>query len=185
MTDMPSIAESKALVRQQMRAFLHSLMARERDERSARIIAQLKDREELRSGPVMTFASMPRETNLDGLWDLNLDLVFPKVDMREHRLDLYRATSWEDFAPGVMGIREPVPERCEVVGIEDVATILVPGLAFDPVDRMRLGRGGGFYDRLLGKFRGITIGICYAEQLVKGIPREDHDRPVQALVTDA
>lgn len=182
---MASIAESKALVRQKMRAFLHSLTPQERGDRSARIIARLKECEELRSGPVLAFASMPRETNLDGLWALNLDLVFPKVDMREHHLDLYRPASWEDFAPGVMGIREPVPERCELVGIEDVATILVPGLAFDPFDRMRLGRGGGFYDRLLGKFRGSTIGICYAEQLVEGLPREDHDRPVGALVTDA
>jgi 5-formyltetrahydrofolate cyclo-ligase len=60
--------------------------------------------------------------------------------------------------------------------------IVVPGLAFDPSGG-RLGRGAGYYDRLLTKFQGVRIGVCFTELLVERVPCEDHDIRMDFVVT--
>lgn len=68
---------------------------------------------------------------------------------------------------------------------ETIDLILVPGLAFSK-DRHRLGRGGGFFDRLLvGRAKdAFKLGICFSFQLVDQVPTEAHDVVVDAVVTD-
>jgi len=63
--------------------------------------------------------------------------------------------------------------------------VIVPGLAF-AVDGRRLGQGGGHYDRFLPRLRAecLTIGVCYAEQLVADLPNDTHDVAVHLVVTD-
>ncbi len=63
--------------------------------------------------------------------------------------------------------------------------VVVPGLAFTP-DGRRLGQGGGHYDRFLPRLRPdcITIGACFAEQVVGVLPIEPHDRRVDHVATD-
>jgi len=66
------------------------------------------------------------------------------------------------------------------------AVCVVPGLAFDK-SNYRLGFGGGYYDRFLQNFNGISnsfsIGLCYNE-FITDIPVEAHDQPVNIIVTD-
>jgi len=95
---------------------------------------------------------------------------------RDHGLDV--------FAPAVDG-----PDLRVVPGDVDPAgmdIVVVPGLAFT-VDGRRLGQGGGHYDRFLPRLRAdcVTIGACFAEQIVADLPVEDHDRRVDVVVTDA
>ena len=63
--------------------------------------------------------------------------------------------------------------------------VLVPGLVFAR-DRHRMGRGGGFYDRLLaGRGRdAFKLGVCFATQLRDIIPHDAHDVPVDAVISD-
>ncbi len=63
--------------------------------------------------------------------------------------------------------------------------VIVPGLAFTPSGQ-RLGQGGGWYDRFLVRVRAdcVTIGVCFAEQIVDGLPTETHDVAVDHVVTD-
>jgi len=76
-----------------------------------------------------------------------------------------------------------------LLGFDAVATadaVLVPGLAVGR-DGMRLGRGGGSYDRVLGR---IPVGtfVCVllnSEEVLDSVPREDHDRPVSAVATES
>ena len=58
----------------------------------------------------------------------------------------------------------------------ELDVVVVPGLAFT-LDGRRLGQGGGHYDRFLPRLRPdcVTIGACFAEQLVDDLPREPHD----------
>lgn len=86
-----------------------------------------------------------------------------------------------DLKPGKFGIPEPVePVRAGALNL-----ILVPGIAFDRTGN-RLGRGGGFYDRLLAEYPGATaIGLCFDFQLVDSLPVEPHDRPVNWIVTES
>ena len=64
--------------------------------------------------------------------------------------------------------------------------VLVPGLAFSRAGH-RLGRGGGFYDRLLtGRAKGaVKLGICFASQLLDAVPTEPHDAVLDAVISDA
>ncbi|MDQ3469754.1 MAG: hypothetical protein M3487_08330 [Actinomycetota bacterium] len=64
--------------------------------------------------------------------------------------------------------------------------VVVPGLAFT-VDGRRVGQGGGHYDRFLPRLREdcLTIGACFAEQVVADVPIEPHDQRVDAVATDA
>lgn len=77
-----------------------------------------------------------------------------------------------------------VPEDAVAATWPDV--IVVPGLAFT-AGGARLGQGGGWYDRLLADVRPdcVTVGVCFAEQLVDVLPIEPHDVPVRVVVTDA
>ena len=72
------------------------------------------------------------------------------------------------------------------IDVVSVDLILVPGLAFT-ADGFRLGRGGGYYDRLLARLapHTRTIGVCFATQLVTALPTEAHDQCVQRVVTES
>lgn len=60
---------------------------------------------------------------------------------------------------------------------------LIPGVAFDGAG-VRLGRGGGFYDRLLAGVRSPVCGVFYAVQQCEALPAEPHDRRVDLAVTE-
>lgn len=82
------------------------------------------------------------------------------------------------------GIREPEQDSIRVP-VEEIDAFLVPGLMFDRNCR-RLGRGGGHYDRLLGRARvgAASIGICYAEHVVDELPEDPWDVAMDLVVTD-
>lgn len=81
--------------------------------------------------------------------------------------------------------QSPKPEH-ELHLPENIDLVLVPGLAFSK-DRRRLGRGGGFFDRMLGG-RGANafkLGVCFSFQIVNSIPTDTHDVAMDAVVTES
>ena len=90
----------------------------------------------------------------------------------------------QDLKRGYLGVWEPVGVSPLLVVELDV--ILVPGLAFALRDGARLGRGGGFYDRLLSKpeVRAKLVGVAFHIQMLPDIPCEEHDVRVPDLVTE-
>lgn len=91
-----------------------------------------------------------------------------------------------DVAVGHYGIREPRPELPSLAA-EDLckATVLwlVPGMAFDARGH-RLGRGKGYYDRLLEDTRGMRAGVCWDWQVLADIPACEHDICMHVVVTE-
>lgn len=86
-----------------------------------------------------------------------------------------------EFKKGRFGILEPA---IPVFATEDdLDLIIVPGVAFDCAGR-RIGRGGGFYDRLLPQYRAPRGGLCFDFQCFKTIPDETHDIRMNFLVTE-
>lgn len=81
------------------------------------------------------------------------------------------------------GIMEP-PLDEPAVDLSAVDTVLLPGLAFDDTG-VRLGYGGGFYDRLLAGWTGRTVGVAADALVVPRLPREAHDLTAQWLVSEA
>ncbi len=84
-----------------------------------------------------------------------------------------------DLQIGKYGILEPVTQYTTK---ENIDMTLVPGLAFDR-SGCRLGRGKGFYDRLLVDLPGMKCGICWSWSLLTSLPVEPHDCRVNFLVT--
>ena len=61
--------------------------------------------------------------------------------------------------------------------------VIVPGIAFTPAGQ-RLGRGRGYYDRLLPRLRNAyKMGVCWPCQMVTAIPTEPHDMPMDCVIT--
>jgi 5,10-methenyltetrahydrofolate synthetase len=74
----------------------------------------------------------------------------------------------------------------ELSTLDSVGVVLVPGLAFDRTGA-RLGRGGGFYDRLLARPEFLLaqkIAVCLQMQILDSVPIEPHDAHVDIIVTE-
>jgi len=73
---------------------------------------------------------------------------------------------------------------CEKRAAARMDVIIVPGVAFDKRGG-RLGRGGGYYDRLLRRSKKVVkIGLCFREQIVKKVPMTARDVRVDRVITD-
>lgn len=62
--------------------------------------------------------------------------------------------------------------------------ILTPLVAFDK-EGYRLGYGGGYYDRYFSSHRGLRVGLAYEGQAAEFLPREEFDKPLHAVITEA
>ncbi|MGW4565151.1 5-formyltetrahydrofolate cyclo-ligase [Streptomyces sp. NPDC004561] len=88
---------------------------------------------------------------------------------------------------GKMALFEPAGERLGADAVTAADVVLLPGLAVDERG-MRLGRGGGSYDRVLARLdragaRPRLVVLLYDTEVVARVPAEPHDRPVHAVVT--
>ncbi|WP_217177878.1 5-formyltetrahydrofolate cyclo-ligase [Streptomyces sp. AC495_CC817] len=88
---------------------------------------------------------------------------------------------------GRMELLEPAGERLGPDAVTDADAVLLPGLAVDGRG-MRLGRGGGSYDRVLARLDRAgadpaLVVLLYDTEVVDRVPEEGHDRPVHAAVT--
>ncbi|MEU6522830.1 5-formyltetrahydrofolate cyclo-ligase [Streptomyces sp. NPDC046924] len=88
---------------------------------------------------------------------------------------------------GRMALFEPAGERLGPDAVTGADAVLLPGLAVD-ARGMRLGRGGGSYDRVLARLERAgahpaLVVLLYDAEVVERVPEEPHDRPVHAVVT--
>lgn len=184
-----------------MNARLAKLAARDqlltaRNERSlvelgtaARAIAEhlLATPEVRRAATVAAYVSIGAEPGtgalLRGLAGAGKRVILP-VLLADDDLDWAVHRGDDELLPARRGLLEATGERLgpSAVGTADV--VLVPGLA---VDRrgVRLGRGGGSYDRALGRVPVGTFTVCllFDEEVGMPVPIEAHDRPVTAAVS--
>ena len=81
---------------------------------------------------------------------------------------------------GAFQIEEPIGNN--IVDIHKIDLIIVPAVALDS-NGNRVGRGKGYYDRLLIDSNSIKIGVCYDFQLFDCIDAESHDVPLDIVIT--
>jgi 5-formyltetrahydrofolate cyclo-ligase len=88
------------------------------------------------------------------------------------------------LAPGRAGLLEPVGPRLGSTAIGAAEVVVVPALAVDR-QGVRLGRGGGYYDRALMHARedAVLVAVVFDDEFVEDLPVEEHDRRVRAVVT--
>lgn len=181
---------TKDELRRKIRHDLAALSSDDRDVANRAIAERVQSLREWREAPlVLGYLAMRREASVDSLLGAALAegkrVAVPTVS--GNRIVFREIDSAEGpFRQGAYGIREPHPERpaVEVTDLEG-GVLLVPGLGFDE-SGARLGRGGGYYDRLLEQRPRavVTVGIAFAAQLQPSIPTDEHDCAVDLLVTD-
>ena len=111
-------------------------------------------------------------------------ICIPRV--RDESCDLVMLPGGESAAPADWRLAGPEFDALPAVDLAHLDLILVPGLAFTQ-DGRRLGRGRGYYDRLLARCLPPTrrVGVCFATQIVGAIPTEAHDERVERVITES
>jgi len=135
---------------------------------------------------ILFFAPLPDELDIWPVLELSMALgntcALPFFDAGKNT---YGARVLEklatDIVIGKFGVREPAA-HCVEMPLNTVDLVLVPGMAFDGRGN-RLGRGQGFYDRLLGQVSGVKCGIAHDFQLREEVPAEPHDAKVDFIFT--
>ncbi|MFZ4484033.1 MAG: 5-formyltetrahydrofolate cyclo-ligase [Chthoniobacterales bacterium] len=131
---------------------------------------------------VAAFAPLRGEPDLRPLdWLGPRTVLFPRVDGED--LIFHRVESPNHLRPGAFDVLEPDPSSCTVIAAA-ADLIFVPGLAFT-ADGARLGRGRGYYDRLLASLPASVqrVGVCFPGQLLDTLPVEPHDQKVDVVLT--
>lgn len=135
---------------------------------------------------IVAYAELPGELPLGGVVERaradGKAVLWPRL-RPDGGLDFAPCARVEELVAGRYGVREP-PLATPAVSAGPDVLLLVPGLAFDAAGG-RVGRGGGAWDRALAESRGaIALGVGYGFQVVSAVPREAHDRSVDALLTE-
>lgn len=122
---------------------------------------------------------VPTQALLEELRAAGKTVLLPRVTSPTE-MTLHRYTGPGDLQTGAYGIMEPTGEPFS--DYAHIDTVLVPGMAFDRHGH-RLGRGKGYYDRLLPQLpHAYKMGICFPFQLLDEVPVDDHDVLMDCVV---
>jgi 5-formyltetrahydrofolate cyclo-ligase len=134
-------------------------------------------------GTISAYLAMPEEVDVAPLFDLlpGWQWVLPRVEPDRSLTFRDRDVAREVHR---FGMEQPAAEGV-VTPVNQIDVILVPGTAFDRSGG-RLGKGGGFYDRVLPQRRAdaLAVGVTTLSRVVDAVPMEPHDRYVDWLATE-
>jgi 5-formyltetrahydrofolate cyclo-ligase len=142
----------------------------------------------LNADSVVLYSPTGKEVGTEEIRDHSLKkgkrLFYPRLGNNE-RLDLVQVESVQELRRGRYGILEPVGGRLMTDKDQEHLVVFVPGVAFD-VQGNRLGKGGGWYDRVLERLgdKVSIIGLAYEFQLVEELPVERWDRKMHHVITE-
>jgi len=192
---MPDLKQQKHELRQRMKTLRDAIPAADRTAQSQAVADHVLGLDAVQNArSVFVFVSFGSEIHTHGLIDALLErgkiVAVPKLlpDASPSRAGAKRMaaipiTSLDELAPGPMGILIPTND-IELNASPDIT--LVPGLAFcrESTGRvMRLGYGGGYYDRYLAAHpQTRTVGLCFAGQVTDAIPVGEHDLSIERVV---
>lgn len=167
------------------RTYIRSLKRKERAERlageSASVMAAVEALPQFRAArTVACYWSLPDELHTHDFirrWWEEKQILLP-VMRGDFRLELKRCGCDTTLNEGGYRIMEPEGEACPASSAD---LIIVPGVAFDASGR-RLGRGMGYYDRLLKEMSAFKVGVCYGFQFFGNIPSDDHDVSMDLVI---
>lgn len=137
------------------------------------------------AGMIALYKAIGGEVDLDPLfpacWSADKRTCIPIFNAKSKIYEMAEVTVETQYSTGHYGIREPLAPA--LLPMSQIDLIAVPGVAFDRKGN-RLGRGGGYYDRLLDGFSGVAAAVAFDFQVLPKIPCEPHDRPVNWIVTE-
>ncbi|MFT4008721.1 MAG: 5-formyltetrahydrofolate cyclo-ligase [Nocardioidaceae bacterium] len=185
---MDPVAAAKLALRDQLLTARRRRGLLEHNQAAQDIAAQLLSLPAMqRAATIAAYVSMADEPGTGPLvdaWDEAGRHTLLPVLLPDNDLDwaLYRGSG--SLVSASRGLLEPRGERLGVEAIARADVVIVPGLAADRTG-LRLGRGGGSYDRALAR---VPVGtpvlvLLYDDELLDEVPHADHDRRVSGAVT--
>lgn len=184
---MSTELSSKSVLRRELRQRVQALSAEERAQGSAQLCARLMEQQAWRTAQsILFYAPTAMEPDIRPL--------LAEAQVRGKRVALPRFNSvtnsyvpclireaGQDLVSGNFGIQEPAP-YCPVIELKHLDLALVPGLGFT-LSGCRLGRGKGYYDRLLAGLAGCKCGVAFDCQVLPELPLESHDVRLNCILT--
>jgi 5-formyltetrahydrofolate cyclo-ligase len=173
---------SKAAVRSQLLARRRQRDPADDGHRLAqRVLALLDSPAATVCAYVATAGEPPTAELLDRLLAGGHRVLLP-VLLDDLDLDWAAMTSGTALLPGGSGLLEPDGPRLGTDAVAGADLVVCPGLAAD-LGGVRLGRGGGSYDRALARTRARRVLLLHDDEVLESVPAQPHDQPVDVIVT--
>ncbi len=179
---------AKARIRRRMRAVRRAIPLEGRLEAATRAAEALLAAPEMQRVRTMLLhhpigAELPLGPLPERLRAMGVQLALPRTGSPDASPVPLGWEPHQPLLPDACGVLAP-PPRAPRLPPGQVDAVLVPALAIDE-QGVRLGRGGGHYDRLLARLPGAwRVGWIFAAQRLTRLPREPHDQPLHAVATE-
>lgn len=175
----------KKEIRKYIRELKRQLSLEEKKQRSLSVWEEVERDERFQQAQVvLAYWSMDDEVFTHDFvcrWAEKKTLLLPCVNGDELEIRYFEGK--DKLCPGEgYAIPEPVGKLFEDLNRIDL--ILVPGVAFDR-NRNRLGRGKGYYDKILKQTSAYKLGVCFDFQLLDEVPTEEHDVKMDRVILSA
>ncbi len=178
-------AVTKAVLREEIRCRLRALDSGEKQSASERICRTIESRPEWCAARlVCAFVPLLSEPQIQPLWERENGPAFCFPRIVGETVELIRIDDGAALVRAGWKLEGPEFSSCPRVRPAELDAILVPGLAFTR-DGHRLGRGGGYYDRLLAQcpVSVARIGVGFECQILDALPTAAHDQRVHLVIT--
>jgi len=175
----------RTLLRQRRRALSAQDVRKNSQRIAARLCAQAMFHQ---ARQILLYSSDENEVETEGLWQAacrrGIDVYYPRVTADKQEVEFVRRHDNEPLIPGVFDIPVP-PGEDLLTSVAQTDLVLIPGVGFDRAGH-RLGRGRGYYDRVLRNLLAgaLRVGLAHDYQIVSHIPIDEHDERVDYIVTE-
>ena len=177
----------KKELRNEMRSIRNSMNSALRKEKDRLIFQRLiRLTQYQKAQTIITYVSTDAEVDtrrlIEKAWEDGKKIAVPRCQKENHTMEMFYINSMEDLEDGAYGILEPKIYTQKCSDWEGTLCI-VPAFCNDKKG-YRLGYGGGYYDRFLSSYSGITLGINYSECVKNEIYKGRYDVPIKMLLTE-
>lgn len=176
------IKEAKKAIRKEIAAVKKNYSLQWREEKSIPILKKLEELSRFEcSNTILLYHALPDEVQTVEFlnkWCRDKRLVLPVVHGDDLILHRYLPNK---VGVGYCSILEPTDT--EIISPEEIDLAIIPGVAFDRGGN-RLGRGRGFYDRLIPDLTCDIVGLSFDYQIIEEIPMEPFDRRLSKVITE-
>jgi len=180
-----SVSEQKFQLRKHCRAVRKALGDEKRAQASLSICERIEEWQIFQqSQTILTYMPVKFEADLTSLLERHPHKrwILPRILPEEDNRMVFHAFDVQRLVLHPFGMVEPASDS-PVIAPEEIELTLVPGLAFDRLG-FRLGYGGGYFDRFLKNFNGVSAGIVFHDLLFEKIPHSVHDIPMHWIITE-
>ena len=169
------------MVRDYLKAQRGRLTYKKRQEKSLKIMENLLTLLEGKENIALYINTNDEVNTLDFIPYFLQNFKTVSASITDETMQFYKIENVKRLTPGFKGILEPLPNT--LIEKEDIEVMIIPMLGYDKHCN-RMGYGAGFYDRYLEEFKGIKIGLAFAEQQYPLLPTNQYDVKMDYVITD-